>query len=152
MDHRENYPFFQQNRNMTTKHHTRNQPNYSEDGEFFSQNQQRFSTNQQKNYWNNDPPGPIYQPALFEPYTRNEQTRRTRHNPTSYRNKFQSKKPINTQKYQPTQLPNEILLPYYLQHKLKKTQLTNFLKYKCRRITTDDYESIPYGWIFYFFI
>ena len=63
---------------------------------------------------------------FFEPYTRNEQTRRTRHNPTSYRNKFQSKKPINTQKYQPTQLPNEILLPYYLQHKLKKTQLTIF--------------------------
>ena len=76
---------------MTTKHHTRNLPHNSEDEEYFSQNQHRFSTNHQSKNWNIDQPGPIYQPGLFEPYTRNEQTRLTRHNPTSYRNQFQSK-------------------------------------------------------------
>ena len=45
----------------------------------------------------------------------------------SYNNKFQSQNPINTQSYQPTQMQNEILLPFYLQeHETTKTQLTNF--------------------------
>ena len=34
---------------------------------------------------------------------------------------------MNTQNYQPTQMQNEISLPYYLQqHEITKTQLTNF--------------------------
>ena len=45
----ESYPFFQQNKNMTNKHHIRNQPHYSEDEEYYHQNQQRFNANQQKN-------------------------------------------------------------------------------------------------------
>ena len=44
----ENYPIFQQNKNMTNKHHIRNQPHYSEDEEYYHQNQQRFKANQQK--------------------------------------------------------------------------------------------------------
>ena len=45
----------------------------------------------------------------------------------SYNKKFQSQNPINTQSYQPTQMQNEILLPFYLQeHETTKTQLTFF--------------------------
>ena len=41
---------------------------------------------------------------------------------------------------------NEIPLPFYLQqHQITNSQLTNFLQ--CRRITANDYESIPNGWI-----
>ena len=68
---------------MTNKHHTRNPPQYSEDQEYYSKNQQRFSTNQQSNNLNIDQPDTFYQPDLFEPYTRNEQIRQTRHNPKS---------------------------------------------------------------------
>ena len=38
-DHTENYPFFQQNQNLTNKQFTRTQPHYSEDEEYFDQNQ-----------------------------------------------------------------------------------------------------------------
>ena len=73
MNRSENHPFFQQNKNMTNKHHTRNQPQFLEGEDYFSQNQQQFSTNPQNNNRNIDEPEPIYQPASFEPYTRNEQ-------------------------------------------------------------------------------
>ena len=51
--------------------------------------------------------------------------------------------------YQPTQMQNEIPLPYYLQqHEITKNQLSKFFaNAKCRRITTNDNESIPQGWI-----
>ena len=55
-----------------------------------------------------DQPDLIYQPDIFEPYTQNEQTRQTRHNPTSYYNNFQSQNPIKTQIYQTSQMQNEI--------------------------------------------
>ena len=39
----------------------------------------------------------------------------------------QSHKPVNMHSYQPTQMQNEIPLPYYLQqHELTKNQLTIF--------------------------
>ena len=62
---------------------------------------------------------------------------------------IQSQNPTTMHSYQPTQMQNEIPLPYYLkQHEITKNQLTNFFtNAKCRRITTDDYESIPHGWI-----
>ena len=82
---------------MSNKHLTRNQPHDSDDEEYYGQNQQRFSTNQNNIMWNFDQPDPIYQPDFFEPYTRNEQTRQTRHNPTSCKNNFQTKNPSNTQ-------------------------------------------------------
>ena len=85
VDHSGNYPFLQQN-NITNNHHTRNQPPFSEDEDYCSQTQQRVSTNQQNSNWKNDQPDPIYQPDLLEPYTRNEETRQTRQNPTSYNN------------------------------------------------------------------
>ena len=97
----ENYPIFQQNKNMTNKHLIRFQPHYSEDEEYYHQNQQRFNANQQKNQWNIDQPDPIYQPDLFEPNTRNKQIRQTRHNPTSYNNSIQSENSVNVQNYQP---------------------------------------------------
>ena len=112
---------------MTNKHHTGNQPHYSENEEYYSQNEQRFSTNQQNNNWVIDQPDPIYQPDLFEPNTRNEQTRQTKHNPTSWNNNFQSQNPITTQSYQSTQTQIEMQLPYYLrQDEITKTQLTKF--------------------------
>ena len=79
------------------------------------------------NFWNIDQPDSICQPDLFGPHTRNEQTRQTRHNPTSFNNKFQSQNSINTQSYQTTQMQKEIPLPCYLQqHEITKTQLTIF--------------------------
>ena len=95
---------------MTNQHHIRNQPHYSEDEEYYHQNQQRFIKNQQNNKWNIDQPDPTYQSDLFEPYTRNEQTRQRRQNPTSYNKNFQSQNPVHTQNYQPTQMQNEITL------------------------------------------
>ena len=127
LDRSKNYPFFQQNKNIANKH-VRNQPHYSKDEEYYYQNQ-RFNTNNHHNNWNIDQPDPFYQSDLFELYTRNEQ-RQTRHHPTSNKiNNFQPQNQVNTQNYQPTQMQNEILLPYYLQqHQITKTQLTNFSK------------------------
>ena len=40
---------------------------------------------------------------------------------------YQSQNPINTHSYQPTQMQNEIPLPYFLQQpEITNTQLTNF--------------------------
>ena len=52
-----------------------------------------------------------------------------------------------THSYQPTQMQNEIPLPYYLQqHEITRNQLSNFSQMpKCSRIITNDNESIPYG-------
>ena len=114
MDCSENFPFFQQNKNITNKTFTRNQPPYSEDEDYFSQHQQQFNTNLQNNSWNFEQPDPVYQPDLFEPYTRNEQTPQSRQflppkqNSASYNNNFQSQNPIITKSYQPTQIQSDI--------------------------------------------
>ena len=62
---------------------------------------------------------------------------------------IQPQNPMTKHSYQPTQMQNEIPLPYYLQqHEIKKKSTFKlFTNAKCRRITTDDYESIPHGWI-----
>ena len=52
---------------------------------------------------------------ILEPYTRDEQIGQPRNNPTPYNNIFQQENPVYTQSYQPTQMHNEIPLPYYLQ-------------------------------------
>ena len=40
---------------------------------------------------------------------------------------FKQQNPVNTQSYQPTQMHNEILLPYYLQqHEITKSQPRKF--------------------------
>ena len=46
-------------------------------------------------------------------------------------------------------MQNEIPLPYYLQEPevTKKSTHKFFTNAKCCRTTTDDYKSIPYGWI-----
>ena len=49
---------------MTNKHHTRNQPHYSEDEEYYRQNQPLISSNQENNNSNIDQPDLIYQPDL----------------------------------------------------------------------------------------
>ena len=124
LDRSKNY---QLNKNLTNKHHIRNQPRYTEYEENNHQNQQRFNTNQQHNNRNIDEQDLFYQPDLFKPYTRKEQTRQTRHYPTSYNNNFQSQNSVSRQNYQPFQLRNESPLPYYLQqHERTKTQLTIF--------------------------
>ena len=70
--------------------------------------------------------------------------------------------PTYTQSYQPTQIQTQLTQFSINQHKckmkshypiiykntkLQKVKLQIFHKCKCRRITTDDYESIPHGWI-----
>ena len=58
---------------------------------------------------------------IFEPYTQNEQIGQPRTNPTPYNHSFQQQNPVNTHSYQPTQMQNEIPLPYYLQqHEITK--------------------------------
>ena len=50
---------------------------------------------------------------------------RSKHEPQN--NNFYSQNPANTDYYQPTQMQNEIPLPYYLQqHEITKNHLTNF--------------------------
>ena len=67
------------------------------------------------------------QPDVFEPYTQNEQIGQPRYNPTTHSNNFQQQNPFKTHSYQPTQMQNEIPLPYYLQqHETTKSQVTNF--------------------------
>ena len=76
---------------------------------------QQFSSNQRPRSYSFD------QPDIFKPYTRNEQIRQPRNNPTSYNNNFQQQNPVNTHSYQPTQMHNEIPMPYYLQrHEMTK--------------------------------
>ena len=53
--------------------------------------------------------------------------RQLRSNYEPQNNNFDSQNPANTDYYQPTQMQNEIPLPYYLQqHEITKNQLTNF--------------------------
>ena len=53
--------------------------------------------------------------------------RQPRSNYEPQNNNFYSQNPVNTDYYQPTQMQNEIPLPYYLQqHEITKNQLTNF--------------------------
>ena len=77
-------PYTRNEQTRQTRHSFRNRPHYSVDEKYYQQNQLRFNTNQQNKTWNFDQPDFIYQPDLFEPYTRNEQTRQTRH---SFRNR-----------------------------------------------------------------
>ena len=78
-----------------------------------------FDSNPQNNNWNIDQPDPVYQPDIFEPYTKSEQTRQSRQLfpprqiSASFNKNFQSQNPMNTQNYQPNQMQNEIPLPYY---------------------------------------
>ena len=68
---------------------------------------------------------------------------------TQYFQPIQPQNPMITHSYKPTQMQNEKPLPYYLQqHEITKNQLSKiFTNAKCRRITTNDNESIPFGWI-----
>ena len=95
---------------MNIKHVLRNRRLYSEDEDYYSQNQQRFSTNHKNNNWKIDQPDPINQPDLFESYTRNEQTRQTRQNSASFNKNFQLQSPVKTQSYPPTQMQKKIPL------------------------------------------
>ena len=48
-------------------------------------------------------------------------------------------------------MQTEIPLPYYLQqYKVTKTHFTNFTKIPNNRITSNDKESVPYGWIIFY--
>ena len=123
------YPFFQQNKKNTNRYHTRIQPPYytadyfpSDDEEFFNQNNLRFYSSQIPRSYSID------QPDFLEPYTRDEQIRQSRNNLLSYNNFFQPQSPIKTQSNQPTQMHNEIPMPYILpqQHEITKSQLTKF--------------------------
>ena len=63
----------------------------------------------------------------------------------------QPQNPMSMHSYQPTQMQNEIpltvsILPSATRNN-KKSTFKFFANAKCRRITTDDNESIPHGWI-----
>ena len=128
-DYKENYPFFQQNRNkQQTSYYT------------------KYLSSDDDDY---------HQPDIFSPYTQEYRTQRTRQSqPSQNMNIYpqnradmqnqqtmhkqnsinaqsfppiQSQNPMTMHSYQPTQMQNEIPLPYYLQQqKITKNQLTNF--------------------------
>ena len=54
-----------------------------------------------------------------------------------------------THSYQPTQMQNEIPLPYYLQqHEITRNQLSNFSQMpNAAESLQMTMKSIPYGWI-----
>ena len=83
----------------------------------------------------------------MEPYTQEQHLRQPRPTQASQTKNVHSQNPVSIHSYQPTQKRNEIPLPYYLQqHEITKSQLTIFFtNSKCRRITSNDYESIPNG-------
>ena len=71
------------------EYYSKNQPshqtaNYSplDDEEFYNQIQQQFYTSQRPRSYSID------QPDIFEPYTRDEQARHSRNNPTPHNNNF----------------------------------------------------------------
>ena len=144
------YSFFQHRKNNANKYHTKNQPHHYaqnyfplDDDEYYNQNHQRFSSNSRPRSYSMD------QPAIFEPYTQNEQIGQPRTNPEPYNRNSQPQNPVNTHSYQPTQMQNEIPLPYYSQQHEKNRNTINkfFSNATRRRIPTNDYESIPHGWI-----
>ena len=59
---------------------------------------------------------------------------------------IQPQNPMSMHSYQPTQMQNEIasILPSATRNN-KKSTFKFFTNAKCRRITTDDNESIPHG-------
>ena len=127
-DPSENYPFFQQNKNSKKPYQYKQKtpyytPNYhsSDDEEFHDQNHQQKFQNQRLHSYH------VNQPDIFEPSTREQHMRQLRSNYEPQNNNFDSQNPANTDYYQPTQMQNEIPLPYYLhQHEITKNQLTNF--------------------------
>ena len=86
-------------------------PNYhsSHDDDVNDQNHQQIFQNQRLHSYH------VNQPDIFEPYTREQHMRQPRSNHEPQNNNFYSQNPANTDYYQPTQMQNEIPLPYYLQ-------------------------------------
>ena len=83
-------------------------PNYqSLDGDnFHDQNHQQNSQNQRLQSYH------VNQPDIFKPYTREHNMRQPRSNHEYQNHNFYSQNPANTDYYQPTQMQNEIPLPY----------------------------------------
>ena len=127
-DPSENYPFFQQNKNSKQPYQNKQKtpfytPNYlpSDDDDFHDQNHQQNFQNQRLHS------NHVNQPDIFEPNTREQHMRQPRPNHASQNNNFYSQNPANTDYYHPTQMQNEIPLPYYLQQQeITKNQPTNF--------------------------
>ena len=93
----------------------------SSDDEDYYQNHQQFYQNQRLHSYH------VNQPNIFKPYTQEQHMRQPRPNLASQNNNLYSQNPVSTVSYQPTQMQNEIPLPYYLQqHEITKSQLTNF--------------------------
>ena len=95
----------------------------SDDDDFYDQNHQQNFQNQRLDSYH------VNQPDFFEPYTREQHMRQPRSNHAPQNNNFYSQNPANFDYYQPTQMQNEIPLPYYLQqHEITKNQLTSFIQ------------------------
>ena len=68
----------------------------------------------------------VNQPDIFDRYTQEQQMRQPRLNLASQNRNFYSQYPVNIDSFQPTQMQNEIPLPYYSQqHEISKSQLSN---------------------------
>ena len=127
-DQIENYPNFQQNKRNKQQNRNKHQTPYytsnylsSDDEDNYNQNHQQFFQNQRLHSYH------VNQPDIFEPYTQEQHMRQPRPNLASQNNNFYSQNPVSTDSYQPTQVQNEIPLPYYLQqNEVTKSQLTNF--------------------------
>ena len=113
--------FFEQ-KNPTNDQFTRKRPNYSEDEDYFNQNQQQNNHIPQKNNWNKiDQPDNFYQQNIIEPFLNSEQTQQTQQHLCQRQSLaksniiMQSQNHINTHGYQPNPMQKEVPLPYYLQ-------------------------------------
>ena len=134
LDHSKNGSFFHQNKNITKKHHIRIQSHYSEDETTIIKiNNVSIQISKTKN-------GTLINQILsinqiFSNYIHEtnkhdkQDITQQKYNIKHSYNNFQSQNAVNTQNYQPTQMQNEIPLPYYLQnHEITKTHFTNVSK------------------------
>ena len=101
---------------------------YSENYPFFQQNKNKQHTPYSTNYLSSDEDD-YHQPDIFAPYTKEYCTQRPRQSQRSQNMKIY---PQNTK---------------YQTRNNKKSTFKFFTIAKCRRITTDDNESIPHRWI-----
>ena len=78
----------------------------SDDEDYYNQNSPQFYQNQRLHSYH------INQPDISEPIKQEQYMRQPRPNLASQNNNFFSQNPVSTDSNQPTQMQNEILLPY----------------------------------------
>ena len=114
-DRTENHLVIHQNKNLLNKQFIRNQQHYSEDEDYFNQNQQQNSNFPQKINLNFiDQPDNFHQPDFSEPYMNLDETRQSlpqRQNLVQSNSNIRSQNQLNTQGFNHIQMQNKFLLP-----------------------------------------